>query len=82
MVGFATKIFSSVADCALAAYIINVCELKELCFHANAIDNVAYRTLYLNSAAQLIHKGVHNLAQRMNDYSVLNLSLQYRPEIY
>jgi hypothetical protein len=61
MVGFATEIFSSVAaHCALSTYIINVWELKEVRFHTNAIDNVAYRTLFLNSAAQLIHKCVHN----------------------
>ena len=51
MAGFATEIVGFVADCGLSAYIVNVCALKEVRFHTNAIDNVAYNTLYLNSAA-------------------------------
>jgi len=45
MAGFATEIVSSMTDCALSTYIINVSELKEVGFHINGIDNVIYRRL-------------------------------------
>jgi hypothetical protein len=40
MAGIVNEMFSSVSDCAaLSAYVIDVCELKEVRFHTNAIDS-------------------------------------------